>query len=226
MTDNSLRNRYRRDFTSEIIKSHPTAPSADSQVSDKVNPVGKFFRALPQSALLRDIIICVAIVVVGLVALNRHSSTVQTPQSTPQAQAPAVSQKQPASDNKTSTLGASSSTPSTTQSPSSLGSLPTSFHSNNDRQTSNGITTYYISDDSKNTYNVVDEPLTANNTQDSFSRSLTSTETLTVNLGKAVIGDNNSLVLAGIQTSNNHLIIVAAPATNLRTQLETLIKSM
>jgi len=109
---------------------------------------------------------------------------------------------------------------------SSVGTLPNSFHVNNDKQTSNGITTYSISDSSNNTYNVVEEPITATNTQDSFAKSLSNTETLTVNLGKAVIGDTSSEVLAGIQTSDGHLVIVDAPSTSLRTQLEALIKSM
>jgi hypothetical protein len=234
--DKDLRNRYRRDFMTEIIgdqprkrsntaKPAPLAPDThtDVGVAGVAGSRYNFFK----SALLRDVLICIALVVVGLLALNntRSNSNVKSPQSKPQTLVASTAQKQPVSTNNTSTLGTNTSSVQPTQAPSATGNLPSNFHLNNDRQTSNGVTTYSISDNNNNTYNVVEEPVTATNTLDSFAKSLTNTETLTVPLGSAVIGASGSELLAGIQTSDNRLIIIGAPTTSLRSELEDLAKA-
>ena len=218
MAENSLRQNYRRDFSAERIAApagQAPAPALPSRYPSKW--------VIASNAVA--VIVLIGVAVVGFNSFHTKQSK-NPPAPQPKAQT--------AASGPTKTLGASttpSSTPPTSSAPaqvqgSSVGTLPNSFHVNNDKQTSNGITTYSISDSSNNTYNVVEEPITATNTQDSFAKSLSNTETLTVNLGKAVIGDTSSEVLAGIQTSDGHLVIVDAPSTSLRTQLEALIKSM
>ncbi|HXY17806.1 MAG TPA: hypothetical protein VEH48_00055 [Candidatus Nitrosopolaris sp.] len=182
---------------------------------------------MPQSPLLIGMLIGVSAAAAGWLAFGGTNSNKTAPPK-PQAQSSPVSQKKTVSTNNTSTLGASTnpaSKPAPT--PSYTSSLPTGFYLNNDAQNlGNGVITYSINDSNGNTYSVVQEPLPANSNATVFAQKLTDTETFTAPVGNAVIGDSGSELLAGVNAPNNTWIIIEAPNTSLRPQLEELVRSL
>ncbi|HVO86559.1 MAG TPA: hypothetical protein VMT23_02390 [Candidatus Binatia bacterium] len=243
MADETLRHRYRHDYTAEKIVVSPASaaakPSAQIKptgsmfgpnVEPKISSIGSdFFKNASRLSLARDISVFVGVVVIVVLAIGIARSKNRAPNITvvkPKTQVVTNSTPKTLGESTTPNTGSSSVASTNPQATSDTGNLPPSFHVNNDKQTANGVTTYSISDNANNTYNVVEEPITATNTLDSFAKSLSNTETLTVHKGSAVIGETSAEALAGIQTSDNILIIIEAPSPSLRTQLDALTKSL
>lgn len=203
----------------------PPISHAGGKIPSKTRLSFTFIKSLPRSYVSLGALIGVS-VVVGFLALNHaHSKSVQPK---PQTQISSTIQKQSNSTNKTSALGANTSTASkTAQAPSYTYRLPTNFHVNNDVQNlGNGVISFSIGDDNKNTYPVIQQPPPANFSQDAFAKSLTNVERFTTSLGSVVIGENKTELFTSIQTPDNRWILIESAGTDLRTQLETIAKSL
>lgn len=184
-------------------------------------------KTLRKTTLAWNVLVFVAIVVLGVLVF-RNTRSNKSPQTTTHTEAASTTQQQSSPNTTASGPGTNTNpTPVRTEAPSYTKSLATSFHVNNDAQDlGKGVITYSISDDKGNVYSVVQQPTPASFDQKKFAQGLKNTEAFTAPLGSVVIGESGSELLASVSTADNRWILIQAPLTSLRAQIETITKSI
>jgi hypothetical protein len=104
--------------------------------------------------------------------------------------------------------------------------LPSGYHINNDLQTTDNVSIYSVSDPQNNKYAITVEPTPSAADLAAFNKRFTGPQQLSVPAGSMTIGDDGDRLLASIQTDKKLFIVINGPSKNLKTQVETIAKSL
>jgi hypothetical protein len=218
-----LRNRYRRDYTSEPIKHRqatpkPLAPPANPAIPSSLAVPSLEERAIPkhqpkrnsrrQSSKTLITVIVLLLIVAGAGAAGYYKFY------------------------KKQTPTASAYFPSSIASQVSIAlyypiNLPAGYKVNNDYKILQQNVVYYsIKDPAANRYAVTIQPLPANFDFNQFKGKFLKPDEFSTSIGSALVGTAGANLIASIRTNDNDWIIINATNTTTQSQLETIVRSL